>query len=62
MLMHSLGISDSEISQVLSLASSAYLKISVTVQLRYLILRYTAFAMKPINILTYYELKEVLLE
>ena len=62
MIVDLLGISDSEISQVLSLAGSAYLQIGIPMQLSYLIGGYTTLPMQAVYILTDDELKQVLFQ
>ena len=62
MFVDLLGISDSEIPQVLSLASSAYLQIGIPMQLSYLIGSDATLPMQTIHILTDDELKQVLFQ
>jgi hypothetical protein len=62
MIVDLLGISDSEISQILSLAGSAYLQIGIPMQFSYLIGGYTTLPMQAIYILTDDELKQVLFQ
>jgi hypothetical protein len=52
MIVDLLGISDSEIPQVLSLTGSAYLQIGVPMQLSYLIRGDATLPMQAIHILT----------